>query len=239
MLPVFAVEPLPAPGPYELAGSEGHHAATVRRLAAGEQLELVDGVGGRALAQVQAAGRQRLALSVLRVSREPAPAPRLVVVQALAKADRGEQAVAMLTEVGADEIVPWSAAHCVVRWDGERGRKALGRWRSTAAAAAKQARRSWWPQVSELASTEQVARRLARADLALVLHEGADRPLAAALASVPAGEVVVVVGPEGGISDRELAALGTAPVRLGREVLRTATAGVAASAAVLAASRWR
>ncbi len=127
------------------------------------------------------------------------------MVQALAKGDRGELAVETMTEVGVDEIVPWRASRCVARWEGERGAKSLGRWRATAREAAKQSRRPWLPVVTEPATTAQVAERLAGAALAVVLHEEAVAPIA----QVPVprvGEIVVVVGPEGGIAPDELAA---------------------------------
>jgi 16S rRNA (uracil1498-N3)-methyltransferase len=167
--------------------------------------------------------------------------PRVVVVQAIPKGDRGELAVEMLTEVGVDVIVPWAAARSVPVWRGDKADKALARWRSTAREAAKQARRSWFPEVRSLVSTEQVAALLRDASVPVVLHEAASGPLADL--PVPGrGEIVVVVGPEGGITDEELAAfaaVGAEPVRMGSSVLRTSTAGVAATAALLARTRWR
>ncbi len=110
---------------------------------------------------------------------EPAPAVRFVVVQALAKGDRGELAVELLTEVGVTEILPWQAARSIVRWSGERGVKGLARWRSTAREAAKQSRRLWAPTVAEPIDTAGLAARIAAADIALLLHEDATTPLAA------------------------------------------------------------
>lgn len=229
---------LPPVGRFRLAGAEGRHAATVRRLHVGEQLELVDGIGGRAVCAVTGSGEDLLELDVLRLDHQPAPQPRLTVVQALPKGDRGELAVELLTEVGVDRIVPWAAHRCVTRWAGERGAKALRRWRSTAAAAAKQSRRAWWPQVTELATTADVAKLLDTADLAFVLHEQA-RVGVAQLVVPPIGELIVVVGPEGGIGADELAELAGPTLRLGEEVLRTSTAGVVAAAALLSRTpRW-
>jgi 16S rRNA (uracil1498-N3)-methyltransferase len=171
----------------------------------------------------------------------PPPQPRLVVVQALPKGDRGELAVATMTEVGADLIVPWGAARCVARWDGARGEKALARWRATSRESAKQSRRPRFPEVTALATTREVAERLRTAALAAVLHEGAVSPLGAA--PLPeAGDVVLVVGPEGGISPEELAvfeAVGAVPYRLGPTVLRTSTAAAVGVGVLLSrSSRW-
>lgn len=239
---VFLADPdRVAADPVVLDGPEGHHAARVRRLTPGERVDVTDGRGAVASCVVSAVGRDTVTLAVVERRAVPPPQPRLAVVQALPKGDRGELAVEMLTEVGVDEIVPWAAARCVTQWRGERGAKGLARWRSHAREAAKQARRAWLPEVAEPVSTAQVAERLRAAALAVVLHESADALLAAL--EVPAdGTAVLVVGPEGGLTDGELAefrAAGAHVCRLGDTVLRTSTAGVAAAAVVLArGGRW-
>jgi 16S rRNA (uracil1498-N3)-methyltransferase len=226
----------------EVEGDEAHHAVAVRRMRAGEALVLTDGVGRWATGEVASTGKRRMTVTVSSVVTRPRPEPRLVVVQALAKGDRGELAVAMLTEIGVDRIVPWAATRSVADWKGERGAKSLARWQATARESAKQARRAWFPEVAPLASTSDVVELLGAAACAVALHEEADLLLAAV--DVPtSGEVVVVVGPEGGLTDEEVAAFdraGAANVRLGSEVLRTSTAGVAAAAALLSRTpRWR
>lgn len=222
-------------------GDEAHHAVAVRRLRAGERVVLTDGLGRAVVGEVGETGKRRLEVVVTSVSAEPEPSPAVTVVQALPKGDRGELAVEVLTEVGVARVVPWAAARSVAVWKGERAEKGLARWRATAREAAKQARRPWHPVVGPLATTAQVAELVRAADLAVVLHEDATEPLAAV--AVPAsGTVVVVVGPEGGIAPEELdvlTAAGARSVRLGSEVLRTSTAGVAAVAALLSrTSRW-
>ena len=135
-----------------------------------------------------------------------------------------------MTEVGVDAIVPWQAARCITQWKGDRGLKALGKWRATAREAGKQSRRVRFPEVADAATTRQVAALLADADFAGVLHsdfEHASEPLATA--QLPAqGEIVLVVGPEGGVSRDELALFEEAGAQayvLGPSVLRTSTAG--------------
>lgn len=224
-----------------LDGPEGRHAAAVRRLRPGERVDLTDGAGLVAECVVTFATRDSLELKAESRRYEPPAAPRVVVVQALPKGDRGELAVETMTEVGVDAIVPWPAARCVTQWRGDRRARALGKWRAAAREAAKQSRRAWLPEVTEPATTAAVAERVASAALAVVLHEAAVRPLRAL--AVPAeGEIVVVVGPEGGLADEELAAFETAggvPALLGPTVLRTSTAGVAAAAVLLSRSgRW-
>jgi 16S rRNA (uracil1498-N3)-methyltransferase len=224
-----------------LDGAEGRHAATVQRLGVGERLVVTDGRGTSADATVTRADRDRLEVAIARVVSAPSPQPRLVVVQALAKGERGELAVATMTEVGVDVIVPWAAARSVARWEGARGDKALARWRATARESAKQSRRSHFPEVTGLVTTREVTDLLRVAALAVVLHEEATSGLGDT--SLPsAGDVVLVVGPEGGISEAELAAFdaaGASPRRLGPTVLRTSTAGSVAAAVLLSrTARW-
>jgi 16S rRNA (uracil1498-N3)-methyltransferase len=224
-----------------LDGPEGRHAATVRRLRPGERADVTDGAGRVAECVVRDVVKDALRLSVLKRYDVPPARPRIVVAQGIPKGDRGELAVETMTEVGVDLIVPWAAARCVTQWRGERGARSLARWRSTAREAGKQARRFHLPEVAEQASTAQVAALLERAALGIVLHEEAAEPLTR-LALPGEGDVVVVVGPEGGVADDELGrfrAAGAVAALLGPTVLRTSTAGVAATAVLLARSgRW-
>ena len=239
-LPLFLVDALPAGATYRLDGAEGHHAATVQRLRPGERLILSDGSGGLVSAEIAAAGKGVLDLALGERRQVPPARPRLVVAQGIAKSDRGELAVQAMTEVGVDEIVAWSAARSVARWNDQRP---LERWRATVREAAKQARRAWVPVVAPAVTTAALARRVGAPGVALavVLHEEATTRLSTM--DLPAsGEIVLVVGPEGGVAPEELAVLaaaGAVAARLGTEVLRTSTAGVAALS-VLAArlGRW-
>ncbi|KAA2266073.1 16S rRNA (uracil(1498)-N(3))-methyltransferase [Solihabitans fulvus] len=240
--PVFLVDALPPGQEALLDGPEGRHAAAVRRLRAGEELVLADGVGGLAACTVREAAKDSLLLTVTRRWTDPPPTPRVVVAQALIKGDRGELAVELATEAGADEIVPWRASRCVAKWeDGPRGDKALAKWRATAREAAKQARRAWVPPVHEPLHTKALAARATEAALTLVLHESATRRLSSTDLP-PTGDVLLVVGPEGGITEEELAALtqaGAHPVRLGPTVLRASTAAAVALGALGAlTNRW-
>lgn len=238
---MFLVDVLPEGELASLAGPEGHHAAAVQRLRVGEQVLLSDGRGTTARATVTGVGRSTLELRLGERRFQPPGSPRLVVVQGIGKGDRSELAVQAMTEVGVDEVVPWAATRSVVRWQGERGEKAWRRWGVIAREAAKQSRRAWLPTVAAPVTGAQVAARLAAAGGGLVLHEEATEPLSAA--PLPdSGELLVVVGPEGGVSATEVAeftAAGARPVRLGETVLRTSTAGVAALAVLNARlGRW-
>src|SRR4051794_25928785 len=221
-----------------LDGSEGRHAAVVRRVQVGEAVTLVDGEGSRVDGAVTEVHRDQVVIAVSARATDEAPQPRLVVVQALAKGDRGERAIAAMTEVGVDEIVPWAAERSIAKW---RDNKPLEKWRTTAREAAKQSRRSWFPVVTDLADTATVAKRLEAATVAVVCHETAPTPLSE-LVIPETGDVLVVIGPEGSITDEELAAFeaaGAGTYRLGPTVLRTSTAGVVAASVLLArTARW-
>lgn len=225
----------------ELTGDEGRHAVSVKRTGVGEQIELVDGHGTRAVITVTGvSGKDQLVGVVDCVASEPAPRPTVTVVQALPKAARSELTVDLLTQAGADVIVPWQAGRSVANW-GKKQDKGLAKWRAAARAAAKQSRRSRIPEITPVADQAAVVALIQAAPLALMLHEDAtgkitDQPVA------QADSVVLIIGPEGGISPAELdafTAAGAHPVRLGPEVLRTASAGMVALAALGAVTdRW-
>jgi 16S rRNA (uracil1498-N3)-methyltransferase len=240
---LFLVETLPTGSRYVLSGPEGHHAADVQRVRIGEMVTLTDGRGGAMSAAVAGVGKGTVELTITDVTYLDPPNPRLVVVQGLPKGDRGELAVQAMTETGVDEILPWAAARSVTQWRGPRGDKARDKWAVTAREAAKQSRRPWIPRITGVpdCSTRQVAARIEDAEAAFVLHEDATGRLTSA--RLPRwGEIIVVIGPEGGISDAEMdifLAARAVPVRLGAEVLRTSTAGVAALSVLSAMlGRW-
>ncbi|MDA4108207.1 16S rRNA (uracil(1498)-N(3))-methyltransferase [Mycolicibacterium holsaticum] len=225
-------------------GDDGFHAANVRRIRAGERLALSDGAGELAHCVVEEAAKARLTARVLERRFVPPPSPTVTVVQAIPKSDRAELAVELATEAGADAFLAWQAARCVARWDGAaKVDKGLRRWGAVVRSAARQSRRAHIPQVGAVVSTAELVERLGTRDaVALVLHESATRPLT----DVPvadAGAVYLVVGPEGGITDDEVAALsgaGATPVRLGPTVLRTSTAAAVALGALgVLTGRWR
>ena len=238
---LFLVAEVPTSGVVTLDGAEGRHAADVRRVRPGEVVLLGDGAGTRARAEVTAVAKGHVTASILERRHDEPPAVTITLAQALAKGDRGELAVELATEAGVDGVVPWRAERCVTRWDdGPRGAKALARWRATATEAAKQARRARIPHVEEPLTTPELAARLAGAT-ALLLEAAAEESLAD-VALPGSGEVVLVVGPEGGITDAEAARLadaGAVPVRLGPDVLRTSTAAAVALGALgVRTARW-
>ena len=224
-----------------LSGAEGRHAAAVRRLRPGERADVADGAGLIAECVVVAHQPSGLQLAVTSRREIPRPEPAVTVVQAIPKGDRGELAVAEMTEVGVDRIVPWAAARCVAVWQGARGQRSLEKWRVTAREAAKQSRRAWLPEVTDLVATSQVAPLIAEAARAVVLDPDAGTSLARL--DLPArGDLLLVVGPEGGITESEheaFRAAGAAACSMGPTVLRTSTAGLVAAAVLLSRSaRW-
>jgi 16S rRNA (uracil1498-N3)-methyltransferase len=224
-----------------LSGAEGRHAATVRRLRPGERADVGDGAGLVAECVVAAYSGRGLELAVRARRQVSRPDPAITVVQAIPKGDRGELAVEEMTEVGVDRIMPWAAERCVTVWRAERGARSLAKWRVTAREAAKQSRRAWIPEVTEPVSDADVAAVIAKAACAIVLEPDATESLGG-LMPPESGDLVVIVGPEGGITGAETAAFrgaGATARRLGPTVLRTSTAGTVAAAILLSRSgRW-
>lgn len=244
---LFYVDAIPDVGEVIVVdGDEGFHAANVRRIRAGEELDLGDGAGAIAHCVIEDVAKGRLSARVLsRRSAEP-PRPGVTVVQALPKSDRSELAIESATEAGADAFVAWQAERCVAKWDGTaKVDKGLSRWSAVARSAARQSRRPRVPRIVSAVGTADLAKMLSQTvddgGVALILHESATGPLA----KVPLGQantIVLVVGPEGGISDGEVAALleaGAVAVRLGPTVLRTSTAAAVALGALgVLTPRW-
>ncbi|KRE37937.1 16S rRNA methyltransferase [Janibacter sp. Soil728] len=245
--PLFLVDPgtldgLGVDDVVDLTGPEAHHAATVVRLSVGEEVLVADRQGARALTTAQAVSGDLVRLRISSRADEPAPSLRLVLVQALSKDGRDEDAVEAATELGVDGIIPWQADRSIVRWKGPKADKGLRKWTNVIERAAKQSRRGRWPVLEGLESSSTLAQRCAQEGVTpFVLHEDATTPLATA--ALPSeGEVLLIVGPEGGISPQEvdrLVAAGATPVRLGSQVLRASTAGPAAIAVLSAETRWR
>lgn len=228
-------------------GDQGWHAVTVRRLRVGQIVQVSDGAGQVAVGEVtMVQGKDRLSVTVHERSSVPIAVPRITVVQALIKGDRMDRAIETLTEAGADRIVPWSAANCVVRPDAAAADgKTVSKLRRRALEATKQARRGYLCEVTAIHNTAQVCELARRADLAITLHESATQSLAAVdftrLAGID-GDVLVIVGPEGGLTETEVSELesvGTQSVRMGLSVMRASTAGTVALGAIMVAlGRW-
>lgn len=256
--PVFLGEDLcPDPGSVAvgdratLAGAEGRHAASVRRIGAGEWVDVVDGAGLRLTCEVAGADKLSLSLVVRAVLQEERPVPEIVLVQALAKGGRDEAAVEICTEIGIDRVIPWASQRAIVQWKGPKAEKGRAKWEGVARAAAKQSRRAFVPTVEGVMDSRELTSWVAsltdEAGVAFVCHEEASESLGAALASLQeAGadaslppRVALIVGPEGGIGPEETDALVDAAARmigLGANVLRSSTAGAVALTLVRAAA---
>lgn len=240
---LFYVDVLPGAG--ELAvvdGDEGHHAANVRRIRVGERIDLSDGAGTLAHCVVENTAKGSVTARITEQVTLPPARPSVTVVQALPKSDRSELAVELATEAGADAFVAWQSARCVARWDGPKADKGLRRWSAVARSAARQSRRAYIPTVTGVESTRDLLRRIASTDaVVLALHESATEPFAE-MPVAQSDSVILIIGPEGGIADDEIAALtdaGAHAVRLGPTVLRTSTAAAVALGALGALTpRW-
>lgn len=238
--PLFRFEGTPAEGSrITLAGSEGHHAASVRRLRVGERIALTNGSGLRSRGVVASVLPKSLEIDIDEVIQLELPALTFGLVQALAKGDRDELAIQAATELGCLVVVPWQAERSISRWDESKARKGVERWQTICDEASKQALRPHFAQVMEPVTTKQIGQL---GEQILVLDPTAKQSITD-VALPDAGTVYLVVGPEGGISDGELALLeasGATRVHLGDGILRTSTAGVAAIAYLAGTSgAWR
>lgn len=234
-----------AGGSITLRGSEAHHAATVKRVAAGETIDLMDGEGHRLDCTVVEVSGGAVVMTVNSVSFDPLPATRIVLVQALAKGDRAELAVEAATELGADAVLPWQADRSIVRWRADKAVKGRAKWESLVRSASKQSRRTRMPEVLDVLDSRSLGQWLTGVEHPILLHEEAQVSLARYWNRDPqdhAGTVAVIVGPEGGVSPQEVELFkehGAVPVQLGTNVLRASTAGPAAIAVLNQLSgRW-
>lgn len=238
MLTLFFVDNLPTTvgASYEFDSEDAFHAIKVLRIAAGEIFNLSDGAGTWSRVSVNNVNKKSMTVTVLETGFEEALAQQFTIVQAIPKGDRIKESIAMSTEGGVDRIVMWKAARSIGRAD-----EKIEKLQSTAREASKQTRRFRIPQVSGVATTEQVVDEIAKADLALVFHESATATISRAIAP-GAKNVLIIIGPEGGLTDEEVetfAAAGAKVVLMGRPILRSAHAGLAAMAAVnTALSVW-
>lgn len=235
-----------------IGGPEARHAVTVSRVHVGESLLLGNGSGlvlsgtVETVQGAQAPGGALLSLRVQTATLTPVASPGIRLVQALAKGDRDELAIQAATELGIDGIVPWLAGRSVSRWEGVKIAKGRERWMTIVREASKQSIRPWLPGVAELTSTKQLA-ALAGTTRMLLLEPTATLRLTEVATALSADDgdtrdILLVVGPEGGLSPAEISTLegaGASAVRLGDTVLRTSTAGPAALAVLnVALQRW-
>ncbi len=212
----------------DVSGAEGRHAVTVKRLRMGESILLADGAGTGVQAEVVDIGKAEFSARVTQVFEKQPAKIKWTAVQGLAKGPRSDIAIEALTELGVDEVIAWQATRSVVRWE-KKAEKGLAKWAATLREASKQCRRFDIPELS-YANSKEVAQRVSSAACSLILHEDAETPLSQ-IELPAAGEIVFIIGPEGGISPQEAADFeqaGAKMVSLGDYVLRTSTAGLVA-----------
>jgi 16S rRNA (uracil1498-N3)-methyltransferase len=230
----YLVDSLENADSVELLGAEARHAATVARIRVGESTTVGDGRGSTAVAEVVALAPGVVSLRVGAVTRVPPPDPRIWLVQALAKGDRDELAIQAATELGVAVVAPWQAERSIARWTGEKAVRGAARWADIVREAGKQAMRPWAVETLGLQTTSDLERIAAAHPTVLLDPDSADR-LVDVVPPDARGDLVLIVGPEGGISPAEtarLVAAGARTARMGPAVLRTSTAGPAALAAL-------
>lgn len=231
MLSVFIVDEIPQSGEISITGDEAHHAVSVMRIKADDELMVTDGRGNSAHVKVLSTEKKLVRCLILSTEANRASSTKLMVVQALTKGDRARETIELLTEAGVDAIVPWSSQRSIGQWKED----AQSKWESWAREAMKQSRRAWIPEISSVHSTSMIVDLIKASECSLVFHESSDRKLSQILQGKVYKEVLIVIGPEGGLADAEIDAFvasGATVVGLGKPVFRSAHAGAAALAAV-------
>lgn len=224
MLQLFFVDEISTP---KLDGDNAHHADRVLRMKAGESLLVSDGAGNWAKCEITAITKKDVDLKIIESGFEESSSPKISVLQAIPKNDRARETVELLTAAGVSNIYPWQAQRAIG--------KESDKWRVAAIEASKQSRRFYIPQVTTKLDTSSALELFKKYDQVLVCHESAITKLSEVLK--PALNTLIVIGPEGGITDEELSVFesaGAKVIKLGRPVLRSAHAGIAAISAVSA-----
>jgi len=238
MLSLFFVDQLSAGTTQELGGDEGHHAVAVMRLGIGEQIKIADGAGNWVSGTITEVNKKSLKIDVAQRGSAQAGKPELIVVQAVTKSDRTKEMLELLTVGGADQIIPWQAERCISKWQKDSAQK----WQSAIKEAAKQSRRVKLPVLGDEVTTNQLIKLFQQSDKIVILHESADTGISQLNLSNEFARIILIIGPEGGISDAEISQLeaaGAVTARMGELVLRSAHAGFAALSAVQSSiGRW-
>ena len=238
MLTLFFVEDLPTTvgATYEFDNEDANHAIRVLRMSTGTIFNLSDGSGSWAQVQVLTVAKKSMQVKVLETGHQNPLDTHFTVIQAIPKGDRIKESIEMCTEGGADRIVMWKAARSIGKSDDK-----IEKLQTTAREASKQSRRFRIPEVIGVAATNAVVDQIAQADLAIVFHESATMKVSE-LVIPGCKKVAIIIGPEGGLTEDEIdtfAAAGAKVALMGRPVLRSAHAGLAALSAVnTALSVW-
>lgn len=219
----------------ELTGTDAHHLA-VRRARIGDHITVGDGAGRILQARIESVSSTAVSAVILSAEQLPAHRPQVTVLQGLAKGSKVDWAIEKMVELGVDRVAIFASGRSVPLWDEAKNRAALERWHRVAHAAAKQSRRAWQPVIEGPLTSAQAQSMVGAASRALVGDPEAAMSLKQALLADPGDEVVLIVGPEGGLEAAEIAAFGAAgaiAVGMGSQILRTETAGMAMAAIVM------
>lgn len=238
MLTLFFVDDLPTTvgSTYEFNNNDALHAIRVLRTKSGDFFNLSDGKGNWSHVEAKEVHKKHMTVEVLETGHQGALGTHFTIIQAIPKGDRIKEAIELCTEGGADRIVMWKAARSIGKSDDK-----IEKLQTTAREASKQSRRFRIPEVIGVAATNAVVDQIAQADLAIVFHESATMKVSEVVAP-GCTKVAIIIGPEGGLTDEEIdtfAAAGAKVALMGRPVLRSAHAGLAALSAVnTALSVW-
>jgi 16S rRNA (uracil1498-N3)-methyltransferase len=214
---------------YSFDNEDALHAIRVLRTGPGEVFWLSDGKGSFSTVKAIEVAKKSMQCEVLESEFQEPLDIEYTVIQALPKGDRLKACAQLLTEAGADRLVFWSSARSIGKAD-----KTLDKLDVTVREASKQARRFRIPEIVGPLTTAQVIDEIARTDIAFLFHESATSKLSA-IAAPAVKKALIIIGPEGGITDEELEAFTSSGAKIalmGRPIFRSAHAGIAGLAAV-------
>lgn len=235
--PYFFIDEKPTSGGTAIVrGTDARHLRVVRRARVGDTVTISDGRGSLAPAEIIRLEASEFEVRIGDVETVSKSLPSIRVLQGLAKGTKLDFTIQKLVELGVDRIEIFLSGRTVPRWDELRTERAVERWAAIAREAAKQSRRAWIAGIDGPFDLSRSVEVIRSSPLSLVLHEQASQRLRASLPAEPPPELLLVVGPEGGLSGEEVEAMETAgavPVGLGPQILRTETAALAAASAVL------
>jgi len=231
MRTLFFVSDLPTQvgATYTFDNDDAIHAIRVLRTGPGEIFWLSDGKGSFSTVKAVQVNKRSMLCEILESEFQEPLDIEYTVIQALPKGDRLKECAGLLTEAGVDRIVFWSSARSIGKAD-----KTLDKLDVTVREASKQARRFRIPEIIGPFTTAEVIDEIARTDLAVIFHESATSKLTAITAQSPK-KALIIIGPEGGITDEELDAFtssGAIIALMGRPIFRSAHAGIAGIAAL-------
>jgi 16S rRNA (uracil1498-N3)-methyltransferase len=213
-----------------LDDDEAYHAIKVLRVKVGEIIKISNGVNYWVRGPITQIDKRTLKISVEQSGNIENENPQLILVQALTKSERIKEMLELVTAAGVDQVIPWQSQRAIGKWQKDSQIK----WQQSIQEACKQSRRVKLPILKKQLNTKELIDVL-QSDFSIVLHESTTTKFSSLQIPNNISKIYLVIGPEGGITDQEIDSfvkIGSAVVKLGEPILRSAHAGIAALSAL-------